>query len=161
MKKISFQVALLCVLSYLMFTAAAGQDNTQKNAPTFNQDLSWSPDGKKISFSANSGSGYDIYIAGTDSSSVKKITDDPKGDLWSAWSPDGKKIVFCSNRDGSNTMFTMKADGSGQQKLVDKLVFFARWSPDGRKIAFISGQYPSTEIYIMKANGTDMIRLIK
>ncbi|NOR13137.1 MAG: hypothetical protein GQ545_07780, partial [Candidatus Aminicenantes bacterium] len=54
----------------------------------------WSPDGKKIAYSANPKGNYDIFVMDADGSNVLPVTTSPKAEVEHAWFPDGKKIAF-------------------------------------------------------------------
>ncbi len=54
----------------------------------------WSPDGKKIAFTANPEGNYDIFIMNADGSNINPITSFPLDENWATWFPDGKSIVF-------------------------------------------------------------------
>ena len=58
------------------------------------QAPSWSPDGRRIAFSANvSQNRFDIYTVGADGKGVRLVTS--RDDSFEpAWSPDGKTIAF-------------------------------------------------------------------
>jgi Tol biopolymer transport system component len=107
----------------------------------------WSPDGKKMVFSR----ARDIYVMGSDGSSLRKLTDSEEGNSPSArpaWSPDGTKIVFerIPAGESSPQLHTMNADGSdltpiGQIGAVDEIL-----APDWQPIPAGAPSFsPSTE----------------
>ena len=58
------------------------------------QAPAWSPDGKRLAFSANTTSNrFDIYTIGADGKRVRLMTSRDDS-IEPAWSPDGKTIVF-------------------------------------------------------------------
>lgn len=71
-----------------------GTDNVQitKSAKSEN-NARWTPDGSSIAYIL----GGQIYIAGTDGSNPKKISEVENGVAEFEFSPDGKKILFISN----------------------------------------------------------------
>ena len=92
---------------------------------------------------------------------MRRLTDDPAGDLWPTWSPDGSKIAFVSDRDGNAAIYVMNADGSDQTNLTDTpaLDIDPAWSPDGSRIAFVSYRDGNYEVYVMNADGSDQTNL--
>jgi dipeptidyl aminopeptidase/acylaminoacyl peptidase len=91
----------------------------------------WSPDGKRIAFSATinsdliNGSTSDIYILDLADNSVKKIVSQPGPDSNPRWSPDGKQIVF-STAMGNPKFFhansrlaIVSADGGQPRSISD------------------------------------------
>lgn len=72
---------------------------------TFNKnimDMSFSPDGKQISFSENKGDNSDIYlINATEGSAVTQLAATNSGEVGPAFTPDGKSI-FYTVQEGSH-----------------------------------------------------------
>ena len=58
----------------------------------------WSPDGSSMAMAVATGYDIDLYLAATDGSSPKIISDKGSYDLWPRWSPDGRHIAFVSDR---------------------------------------------------------------
>ena len=61
----------------------------------------WSPDGKKIAFSANPNGNFDIFTMNADGSDIKRITTSSSKEITPAWFPDNKTIAFTKNMGGS------------------------------------------------------------
>jgi dipeptidyl aminopeptidase/acylaminoacyl peptidase len=62
----------------------------------------WSPDGKRIAFSALKGGLSDLYELNLDTMRVRALTSDAFADLQPAWSPDGRTIAFSTDRFSSS-----------------------------------------------------------
>lgn len=68
----------------------------------------WSPDGKRIAFTANPKGNYDLFIMDADGSSITQVTASPRDEIEHAWYPDGKKIVFTEQvKRGFRKQFTL------------------------------------------------------
>jgi Tol biopolymer transport system component len=119
--------------------------------------LSWSPDGKRIAYVANSKYGLgEIAIVNVDGSGSVKLVPgyDP------AWSPDGSKIAYATLDSNKPAIFVMNPDGSDVQKLTSLAGhedvsqgdrFGMAWSPDGTRIAFSSLK---DTLEVMNADGS-------
>jgi Tol biopolymer transport system component len=81
---------------------------------------------------------YDIFIADSDGSGLKKLTDNPQYDAEPIMSPDGQKIVFGSQRDDDFDIYIMNSDGSDVKRLTDSIGYDGGpwFSPDGKKIVW-------------------------
>jgi hypothetical protein len=64
-----FSFALTCLV---LFTA--GLTPGQQTKPHFYQEVSWSPNGSKLSLSLNEGDHSDIYVMQADGSQLTKLT---------------------------------------------------------------------------------------
>lgn len=100
----------------------------------------WSPDGKKLIYTAERNKEYDIYEIPSAGGKEKQLTTAKGLDDGSEYSPDGKHIYFNSNRDGDMKLFRMNADGSNQKALTPGEFhdWFPHISPDGKWIVFLS-----------------------
>ena len=54
----------------------------------------WSPDGKKIAYSANPRGNYDIFVMDADGSNITPVAASGKHEVEHAWFPAGDKIAF-------------------------------------------------------------------
>ena len=119
----------------------------------------WSPDGRRIAFSATFDGEDEIYVINADGSDLVRLTTsgwnfDP------VWSPDGLRIAFNSGYNASLGIHIMNADGSD----VIRLTNFEEdrnpaWSPDGRRMAFSSYRGGQRGIYVMNSDGSDIMRM--
>ena len=76
------------------------------------RDHELSPDGNWIVFTG-AGAQEDLFIARTDGTEYRRLTDDAYRDRGPAWSPDGARIAFYSDRSGQYQVWTIRPDGSG------------------------------------------------
>ena len=85
-------------------------------------DPVWSPDGKRIAFSADRKGTFaelDIYVMDADGGNEQQLTNQRGWDADPSWSPDGKRIAFNSERDGNYEIYVMDADGGNPQNLTN------------------------------------------
>jgi Tol biopolymer transport system component len=54
----------------------------------------WSPDGKKIAYTANPDGNFDIFVMDDQGRDVVQLTATPINEAGVAWSPDGKSLAF-------------------------------------------------------------------
>jgi len=132
----------------------------------------WSPDGRKIAFTAEG-----VQVIDTDGSGRSKVTAYGPGDppdsreesaKQPAWSPDGKQIVFSNDAypvSSDERLEVINADGSGRHVLTADRRFryqHADWSPNGAQIAFSAiGGYYGSWIGVVRADGTGLRRIAR
>jgi Tol biopolymer transport system component len=121
---------------------------------------------------------YNIFLARTDGSIIKQMTNSSGYDAEATVSPTGDKIVFTSTRDNDPEIYVMDLDGSNQTRLTHEKGYdggpFFSW--DGSKIVFRASRpttaeelkdyedlvendlyRPTTlELYVMDADGNNM-----
>jgi len=112
-------------------------------------DFSWSPDSRRIVFSANqyrdpySFETYDIYVLNLGDKSVKKVVDRKGPDFFPVWSPDGKEIAYrtytLTDKDefyqyAAGYIAVVPSDGGPSRVLTeqfDENPTPLAWSPEG------------------------------
>lgn len=138
----------------------------------------YSPDGKKIAFSALEGNQRDIFVYYPDDDRVERLTNDRYDDMDPSWFPDSDKLVFSSDRPhpqsdlrdpeehpyllepqafkpgdfsyGLYNLFTLQLNGTSPSPLDVGPGLNRRpaVSPDGSKIAFISNRNGTDNVYV-------------
>ena len=78
----------------------------------------WSPDGKKIAFSAQHNHIYGIYVMTAEGRKLEMLSDGEGNNRRPAYSPDGTRIAFESDREGSSNLYLMDTDGRNTVKLT-------------------------------------------
>jgi TolB protein len=99
----------------------------------------WSPDGRYLAFRRMLGEhNSEVFLADSNGTHIRNLTNHPAFDGWPAWSPDGRYLTFASNRDGDYQIYVMRADGSAVQLVAPSTGrgTAPKWSPDGRAIYF-------------------------
>jgi len=94
----------------------------------FNENPSFSPDGRTVLFSRDLPRGdppvgreVDLYTVPTSGGTATRLTDTPTFDeVEPVWSPDGTKIAFTGREQGTlqSHVYTINADGTGRQQLT-------------------------------------------
>jgi Tol biopolymer transport system component len=111
--------------------------------------VSFSPDGSKLAFSALSGGQEVLDIFDVERrkrlASLRLPLDGLTGP---SWSPDGKQLVFSGAKGGITDLYTVDADGSNLTQLMSDKNGDAQpqWSPDGKTIAFSTERGPGTHL---------------
>lgn len=92
---------------------------SNRNAPSYNPD--WSPDGEWIVFVSHVGEDFHsaLFIARSDGSQVRQLTDFPEGSYQPRWSPDGESIVFRRGWTNHVGLFSVNPDGSNLEQLTN------------------------------------------
>jgi tricorn protease-like protein len=106
---------------------------------SINIDPSMSPDGKRVAFRRIVGeNNSEVFVASSDGSDAKNLTNSPSFDGWPAWSPDGYSIAFASNRNSSYEIYVMNPDGSEVRKVAgtEGRATAPQWSRDSKTIYF-------------------------
>ena len=117
------------------------------------------PNGR-IVFSANAGSGFEIYSIGADGTGLRRLTHLAGDATHPDWSPSGRRIAFALERkDGSSHVMVMRADGRNLRDLTRSgFETQPAFTPDGGHLVFECDCGPQG-IFMMADDGTDRHRL--
>lgn len=99
----------------------------------------FSPDGKKLAFTANYDGGSDVYVMDVNSSIPVRLTYHPAQDLVLDWYPDGKSILFRSRREypfRADMLYKISIEGGMPEKLPVDRAGLASLSPNADQIAY-------------------------
>ena len=86
----------------------------------------------------------ELWVANSDGSNPKQITNFGCASFAPTFTPDGKKILFSSNKQKCDSrdfeLYTIHTDGTGLEQVTSYGGFtsFPEFSPDGKKMVFVS-----------------------
>ncbi len=147
---------------------------------TFQQDLAWSPDSRRIAFSlraiprdrwaelkydALAGTQYDLYVVGADGRGLRQLTDDADDQLWASWLPDGRQLAYASTAGGKAAIFALRPDDPTPtpRAITPPLADTAdtAWSPDGQRVVYSAKVDAHSQLYMATLIGTDVRQLTR
>ncbi|HEX9705412.1 MAG TPA: BamA/TamA family outer membrane protein [Gemmatimonadales bacterium] len=141
--------------------AETGQVEREASFPELGEifNPTWSPDGRQVAFSAQTGGHTDLFIYDVESRQLRRVTEDAYADLQPAWSPDGRQIAFVTDRFGTSLATLSYGDyrlavvdvASGAVRALPTLGqakhINPQWSPDGRSLYILSDRGGITNVY--------------
>jgi Tol biopolymer transport system component len=142
------------------------------DAPGYDAEGSYSPDGKSIVFCSNRSGpeNLELYIMDKDGKNVRQLTHAPgcyNGGPF--FSPNGKRVIFRSDRKKKDhlQLYVINADGSGERALTDDLNW-VQWGPywykDSKHIVYAGANHavagrPNYDLYWMNIDTGKKVRL--
>lgn len=103
----------------------------------------WSPDGRRIAFTANGTGRYQIFVMNDDGSGLKQVTRSEHNAIEEGWFPDGRRLAFTEERKKtigrSYKMFSVDLETGRTDPLLpefDNSNALPDFSPDARFLAF-------------------------
>lgn len=130
------------------------------DAPGYNAEGAYSPDGSHIVFTSNRDGHLELYIMQADGTGVRKLTNAPgcyNGGPF--FSPDGQRVVFRADRKKKDFLqiYVINVDGTGELALTDTegVNWGPFWHPDGQHIIYSAADHsnpavrPNYDLYLM------------
>ena len=142
-----------------IFTAPVEEGDLKQltDGPARDRTVSYSPDGKWLSYISDQSGREEIYVVPVDGSApAQKLTDIDALKLGYNWSPDSKEIAFSSSDDKLRkltvaTKQVIELDSSRYGPFSAPV-----WSPDGKWLAYSKSDISRTsDIYIIAASGAE------
>ena len=102
--------------------------------------ISWSADGKSISFASKSGEQDSIIIVDVKTGKYEKIPIDLDGVFTTSWHPFENKIAFMGHKDDSSDIYIIDLNSDEITNITNDIFSESSpsWSPNGKIIYFTS-----------------------
>lgn len=131
---------------------ATGQARFLAFAGQFVGGLVWSPDSRRLAFSANYRVGRDVLVVDLATGVVHNLTEGSGESSAPQWSPDGRQLVFVSDQNGTSRVQVGTFDAANAL-LEDRRVIGSgwspQWSPDGAHLTVLS----ETGLNVLRRDG--------
>lgn len=132
------------------------------DAPGYDAEGSYSPDGKQIVFTSFRDGDGEIYIMDADGKNPRRITNAKGYDGGPFFSPDGKRIIYRSDRKNNDLLqvYVNNTEGTAERALTNNefVNWGPYWHPDSRHIIYATSKHghQNYELYLMDVDsGTE------
>jgi TolB protein len=118
-----------------------GQRRTFARYSGLNTSAAPSPDGTRVAMILSKSGSPDVYVADSDGSNLKRLTQTREDESSPCWSPDGNWICFATKTRERRGLAKVPASGGPLQRISTAGVSNPSepdWSPDGKWIIFTS-----------------------
>jgi dipeptidyl aminopeptidase/acylaminoacyl peptidase len=127
--------------------------------------FSWSPDGRSIAFAGDRYGAYDIWTVSTEDSTVSRLTDGARYEVFPRWTPGGESLLYVRLSEDwtEHTIYEIPATGGRSKRIVRDTGFFdyeaggefgyPRPSPDGEQILFRSWRSGWLNYWVVPRDG--------
>ncbi len=132
----------------------------------FFQEVSWSPDGERLSFTTIQTEepwGSDIFTMKANGKDVHPVPHGLASARWTSWHPDGHSMAFTGKAEGSNDwdvyVIDLETETVTQLTDTDTDESAPAWSPDGSALLFTARVDGRSQVFRMSASGGDRTNL--
>ena len=126
-------------------------------------DPAWSPDGRRIAFTACPGGSCEIYTVSADGGKPERLRGAQRGDVSGSWSRDSKWIYFVSEPSGKSQLWKVSADGGDPVQITKQVCGSGAVEfPDGRFVYYSLASEDggeNTVLWRVPAEGGEEIRI--
>ncbi len=135
------------------------------DAPGYDAEGSYSPDGSRIIFTSFRDGDAEIYIMDADGSHPRRITHAKGYDGGPFFSPDGQRIIYRSDRKDNDLLqiFINNPEGTAERQLTDNedVNWGPYWHPDNRHIIYATSKHghQNYELYLMDVENGEQERI--
>jgi murein DD-endopeptidase MepM/ murein hydrolase activator NlpD len=131
--------------------------NVTRSPSTRDSNPAWAPDGARIVFARDPGTGSDLYAIAVDGAEATLLFAGTGNETEPTWSPTGASLAFTSDGDGDAEVYVVPVGGGDPAQLTDHPATdrAPSWGPDGAVIAFETDRDGSADVYVMKIDGTE------
>ena len=146
---------------YIMDFSGENVTRLTKNK-SINIKPSWSPDGRKITFTSYLQGSPDLYVANLDNKKIRRLSSRRGVNIGASWSPNAQQIALTLSPKGNSDIYTIDSRTGRKGKRLTRyqgIDTSPAYSPDGSKIAYVSERSGGAQIYIMNADGSGKKRL--
>lgn len=149
-------VVISAITGKKLKTLIKGGDNVNfEELNILNPNLSWSPDGSKITLSTKTKGADNLAIVDYETGKVRKIAFPELDAIGSvAWSPDGNKIAFDGSVGPFQDIFVYNLQTQDFTNLTNDVIsdYEPSWSADSRTIYFTSARGDNVQLNTVKDN---------
>jgi len=149
-------VVISAITGEKLKTVIKGGDNINfEELNILNPNLSWSPDGSKLTLSSKSKGSDDLAIVDYNTGKVNKIKFPDVDAIGSvAWAPDGNKIAFDGSIGPNQDIFVYNLQDQSFVNLTNDVIsdYEPSWSGDSQTVYFTSARGDNVRLNSVKDN---------
>jgi Tol biopolymer transport system component len=170
--QLAYDYTLNGSLDIAVRSVSGGEPHVVAGGPNDDMMPRWSPDGSRIAFISDDGSGMKVFVVPATGGPRRRIAEThlPYLDQFTSivaigsqpWSPDGTKLVFSRLEPSGLALFIVDVETRAETQLTrpgsGERDFRASWSHDGQWIAF--ARTPSSGLFLVPAAGGEPMPLL-
>jgi Tol biopolymer transport system component len=111
----------------------------------------WSPDGKRLAYSANRDGNYDIFIMEANGHNPVRITDSPQNEQFPAWFADGRTLLYSEEAGRQSHLWIIDLATKEKKRAIpnfSRTNFLADCSPRAPLIAFTGKKLIGWDVFL-------------